>query len=90
MSNSPFKMPGMTFFGPEPVKPQTAKEAAKTGKKRRDLVINAASNWKKKLTTPIKPEEHDDKSLLGSLPTSKKSKTPNIEVGPPVMGMGYE
>ena len=89
MSNSPFKMPGMTFFGPEvvkPVKPQTAKQAAKANKKRRNLILSATDSLKKKkLTKPVKTKEGVKTSTK-----SKKSKTPNIEVGPPVMGIGYK
>jgi len=88
----PFKSPlKKASFGPKAakaVKPITAEEAAKTGRKRTDLVINAAKNWRKKLTTPIKPKEHDDKMLSSwVIPDKKKQqeeiKEPGVEVGIP-------
>tara|TARA_R110002074_G_scaffold400629_1_gene596527 strand:- start:744 stop:1073 length:330 start_codon:yes stop_codon:yes gene_type:complete len=85
----PFKSPlKKASFGPKVAKPITAEEASKTGKKRIDLVINAAKNWREKLTTPIKPKEHDDKMLSSwVIPNKKKQqeeiKEPGVEVGIP-------
>jgi len=87
----PFKSPlKEATFGPKsakPVKPISAEEAAKTGKRRMDLVINAAKNWRKKLTIPVKPKEHDDKMLSSwVMPDKKKQqeeiKEENVIAGP--------
>ena len=76
-SSFPFK--NEPVFGPKVVKPITAEEAAKTGKKRTDLVVNAAKNWRKKLTTP-KIQKMQIAEIIKS--KEKEEKEEKIIVGP--------